>query len=267
MTRNIGEKPLSFRYFIRTALISAGMTFILFMASLAWSYFYSAVTEKLCPIPPPSQFFAIPLYMSEFLIYALLLNILVDYFSWSTTQLGLKLVVNSSGRSSLLIVIFAPLVMFVTLYCIYCVYLPLSIFWDLRQEGWTLPFGTLVRIGKSNLVNIFHSMSPPSTLFVLACQGGSPTTFAISAISTSRILGVETIIPFVLLFVSCAFGVLAYTTRPLTQKPISFVIERMDSSGQRVTALLIGFLGGISALVLAILALIKFLKPIAQIYL
>ena len=258
MVHIIGPNPLTLRYATRTAVLSASMTAFLFMSSITWSYVYSALTDRHCPIPPLSQFFEIPGYMSSFLFYIFMFNIAFDYVSWSSSQLFLNLIVRSEPKTSLIIVVASPFLMFAMLYCLYAIYLPLAIMVQVRhQTGGQLAFQDLVAITRHNLVTLLDFISFPRGLFVLSCGKTDHTIFSISYFNTMQILAAETLIPFVLLLVSCVFGIFAYTTKPLTQKPLAFLIQRMDSSGQRIVILLAGFLSGISLLLAAI---VRFLK-------
>lgn len=144
--------------------------------------------------------------------------------------------------------------MFVMLYCIYIVLLPLTI---MAELGTRLSLLSLFTIARGNLVNTLYFISEPHAVFVLDCSTTDHTLFSISFISTMQILGAETIIPLALLFGACVFGLLIYSTRSFTRRPLSFLIERMDSSGQRVTVLLIGFLTALSALLAAIVSYLK----------
>jgi hypothetical protein len=91
---------------------------LLFFVSLIWSYVHSILTETKCPIPPLTQFLQIPVYMADFLFLAVLLNIIVDYFSWSITQVGLKRIAALRGPKPVLLVLLTPIAVFVLLYSV-----------------------------------------------------------------------------------------------------------------------------------------------------
>jgi hypothetical protein len=251
MVHVVGSRPFSPLYFVRTAIVSAIATLTLFVASMTWTYIYSTVTETHCLVPPLRQFVEIPVYMSNFIVWVILINIVVDYFSWSITQVGLKQLAMSRGRRPVIFVLVSPLAIFCMLYLIYCIYLPLAI---IVQVGDRIRVNgeTFFRLIRGNLINILGFFSRPRSLFVLDCPTTDHTFFSISYFNTMQILAVETVIPFALLFIFCVLGIVAYLTKPVTKKPLSFLVQRMDSSGQRVTVLLVGALAVLSALFAAI---------------
>jgi hypothetical protein len=253
MVHVVGENQFSTKYMTRTATISMVATILLFVMSMTWTYVYSAFTEQKCPIPPLWQFLQIPGYMSDFLIFVIVINIIFDYFSWSATQGCLRQIVSLQGIKPIIIVLLSPLAMLAVLYVLYCLYLPLAIMVQMKHYGVHLYLDSLIRITRGNLLTILSFFSSPKSLFVLDCGSRDYTVFSISHINTMQILAVETVIPVALLFVSCVFGILAYITKPVTQRPLSFVVQRMDSSGQRVTVLLIGALVVVLALLAAVL--------------
>jgi hypothetical protein len=251
MVHVVGPNPFSFRYFLRTTLVSAVATLLLFSASLIWSYVYSIFTETNCPIPPVSQLLQIPAYMSDFLLYAILLNIFVDYFSWSLTQTGLKRLAVLRGPKPILLVLLVPLGVFVLLYIIYSLYLPLALITQLYGPG----IAHAIKIIPYHMLSgtILSFFSIPRSLFVLDCTTlPDHTFFSISNLNTMQILALETIIPIALLFIFCVLGIAIYITRPFTQRPVSFLVQRLDSSGQRVTVLLAG----------ALMVLVVLIRPI-----
>jgi hypothetical protein len=250
MVHVVGPNPFSFRYFLKTTVVSAIATISLFSLSLIWSYAYSIFTETKCPVPPISQFLEIPAYMAEFLFYAVLLNIVVDYFSWSMTQVALKRIAVWRGYKPVLLVLLTPIAMFVLLYIIYGLYLPLALI--SQQYGPSLALA--VKIFPHHMLRgtVLEFFSPPKTLFVLDCANTDHTLFSISNLHTMQILAVETIIPMALLFTFCVLGIVIYVTKPFTQRPLSFLVQRIDSSGRTVTALLAGALFALAALMFAV---------------
>jgi hypothetical protein len=189
--------------------------------------------------------------MADFLLVAVLLNIIVDYFSWSITQVGLKRIAVSRGAAPVLLVLLTPIAVFILLYIIYGLYLPLAL---LTQEyGPTLTLAVKIFPYHMMTGTILHFFSTPKSLFVLDCARGDHTFFSVSNLNTMQILAVETIIPIALLFAFSVLGIVIYITKPFTQRPISFLVQRIDSSGQRVIVLLAGALSVLAALIVAVL--------------
>jgi hypothetical protein len=168
MVHVVGPNPFSFRYFLRTTIVSAIATLLLFSVSLIWSYVHSIFTETKCPIPPLAQFLQIPAYMADFLFLAVLLNIIVDYFSWSITQVGLKRIAVLRGAKPVMLVLLTPVAVFVLLYIIYGLYLPLAL---ITQEYGPSLTSAVKQLFPYHMLSgtILHFFSTPRSLFVLDC--------------------------------------------------------------------------------------------------
>jgi hypothetical protein len=188
--------------------------------------------------------------MADFLFSAVLLNIVVDYFSWSITQVGLKRIAVWRGAKPVLFVLLTPIAVFVLLYIIYGLYLPLALV--VQEYGPSLAHAVKILPYHMLSGTIISFFSTPKPLFVLDCAKTDHTLFSVSNLNTMQILAVETIIPIALLFTFCALGIVIYITKPFTQRPISFLVQRIDSSGQRVTVLLAGALSVLAALFAAV---------------
>jgi hypothetical protein len=113
------------------------------------------------------------------------------------------------------------------------------------------------RLFGHNFPTVIEFISLPKEPFFLTCENRSHTLFSIYYLNTMQILGAETVIPIFLFFTTCAFGFLTFVTRPLTRRPLSFLVERIDSSGRRVSSLLVG---AISMMLVLLVALAKYGK-------
>jgi hypothetical protein len=253
MNKLLGPNQFSIRYIFRTLAMSVGMTLLLFVTSMTWTYVTVAISETRCPVPPITQFFQIFPYMGDFLIFIFVINFIFDYFSWSLTQRTLHHLSNSRGFTPIAISLLAPLVIVVLLYVIYSIYLPLSIVVQMNKLGGGFGFDQFRQIFLANIHTNLHLIQIPRLPFHLNCPTRSHTFFSLSYISTMQILAIETVIPIGLLFASTIFGILAYLTKPLTKRPASLLVERIDSSEQRATVVVLGFAAAILALLIALM--------------
>lgn len=257
----LGERQTSSRYILRTLKISLSATLLLFVISYSYEYVRVLVVGGACPPPPLYRFFQIPFYMWDFLAFVFAINFIADYFSWSLSQRALSHLSKSRGLFPFMIVLMAPIAMIGLLYILYSIYLPISIIVQMRNLGrqydWYLFASDFIFIMKGNFGNIASLFSFPREPFYLGCTGRPHTQFMISYIQTFQLLAIETIIPIALLLVSTMFGAFAYWSRPLTRKPLSLIIARLDSSEKPIIAVLVGALTVFAGLLSALIAYLK----------
>ncbi len=142
MGRFLGTRPLTLRYFARSAVISVVLTSILYVAGLLSAYVHALLNERTCVVPGPGQFLQIPAFMSEFLICIFVINIAVDYLSWALTQSLLRILANTKSLAAAGVFAAALCYVFVIVFLMYLVYLPLSIMieaWSFENSIWSLP--------------------------------------------------------------------------------------------------------------------------------
>jgi len=131
------------------------------------------------------------------------------------------------------------------LFIIYTIYLPLSLFVQLPFRP---SFAAFFQIMWANVETNWHLFSLPHSLFHISCNRGYPV-FSITYVGTMQILALETMLPIVLLVISTVFGLFIYFSQPITQRPLSFIVERLESSPRHVVVLIGSFIMGVLALV------------------
>jgi hypothetical protein len=257
MNRFLGSKPLTARYFVRSAFISVCSTFVLLCLSLLLSYRHSTTTTTRCTLPGFSQFLQIPAFIGKFLIAIFATNIVVDYFSWSSTQRLLRVLSTTRSYDAAFIIALAVVMVLATVFLMYLFYLPLSIMFGAWSSGISFGVSAVVQIMLANVWSISLFFSVPDYKFHISCRNSSHPIFEVSSISTMRILAVGVTIPALLLFISSIFGLLVYATRPFTQKPISLIVNRLEESSKPVLLVVAGV---ISAILVALSAISTYMK-------
>jgi len=261
MNHVLGDEPFSLRFVIATVAVSILMTVIFFSLALVWTYVHVHLIERHCRVPGIGQFLEIPGYMSSFLVDMTIVNILFDYLAWTLARWGLRVISATGGLASVLTTLLLfPLIAAGILWLMYALYLPMAIRAEAQLIG--IPFGAqaFAQIFNANLHNIASFFAQPDYLFVIRCSANrlnpyaSPDhpTFSISFINTMQIVATETMIPFILFFISCVFGILAYTTRPFTRRPLGLIVERVSGSEKHVFATIAAVLAPILAILAAI---------------
>jgi hypothetical protein len=252
MDRLLGPRAFRMRYIVRTAVLSICLTAMFFILSMTVSYGHALLTEKRCPVPGIGQFLEIPAYMSTFLFYVALVNFAFDFFSWTATRWGLRVLSGGSGCHALMLAVAFPLFGAALLWSMYAIYLPLTIKVQANMEGIPFNWNAFLQIFRVNLKHIADFFSTPHYLFRIDCGTGR-SIFGISFLSTMQILATETMIPVVLLLVSSVFGIAAYHTRRVTGPFIVQVLERLsDNASKHIFAVV----GTLISLVYALLAAI-----------
>ena len=264
MTNVLGPKAFSFRYILRTALLSVSLSTLLFCLAMIWSYIHVILTEKHCPVPGLGQFLEIPSFMKPFLIDMALFNIAFDYVSWTATRWGLKVLLATRGFASLLILLFFPVFGTGLLWLLYALYLPMAISVEAEILGrGQLVAAQMAQIFRANFGNIYRMFTTPHYLFVIGCperpvgmaplgQAADHAVFSISFIQTMQIVATETMLPIVLLILACAFGFLIYAMRPVTKRPLELLLDRLEGSPSRLFVTVGTLVGAIGTIIKAI---------------
>jgi hypothetical protein len=135
MNRFLGSKPLTVRYFVRSAFTSVCFTFVLLCLSLLLSYVHSAITTTRCTLPGFYQLLQVPAFIDKFLIAIFATNIVVDYFSWSSTQRLLRVLSTNRSYVAAFIIALTVVMVLATVFLMYLFYLPLSIMFGVWSMG------------------------------------------------------------------------------------------------------------------------------------
>jgi hypothetical protein len=252
MQRWFGKRRFAIRYFLIAFILSTVLTTFFFVLSISVSYLLALKTETACEIPVFARFLQIPAYMAPFLLYIYIINIIFDYISWSLAQQALETLAESRGWKAVLVFssMFAAAVLI--LFVMYTIYLPLSIIVEMQDHGFTFSFSDFLKILQMNVTMNWRLFQLPQPIFDIDCSKGY-SIFSITYIGTMQILALETMLPFVLLLISTGFGLLIYVLRPLARKPLSFAIERLESSPKHIVVLIGGFVIGVLTLAVALI--------------
>jgi hypothetical protein len=138
------------------------------------------------------------------------------------------------------------------LFIMYTIYLPLSIIVEMQDLGFKPSFPDFLQILRTNAKTNWQFFSFPRPLFRIACAQGY-SIFSITYIGTMQILALETMLPFVLFLISTSFGLLICLVRPLARKPLSFAIERLESSPKHIVVLIGRLVIGVLTLAVALI--------------
>src|SRR5712691_1128003 len=180
MQRWFGRHRFAVSYFLMTCMISISLTTILFVFSMTWSYIHALKTETSCAVPVFARFLQIPAYMSPFLIYIMLVNIIVDYLSWSLAQLALETLADSRGRKALLLILSMLVAAVLILFAIYTIYLPLSLTVQLRDMGINIPVSGFFQILSAHIHQNWQLFRLPQPLFHIDCTTRPYSVFSIT---------------------------------------------------------------------------------------
>lgn len=229
----LGDRIFSFKFLIRTVVISIVFTVLLLSTYLIFVYTQSILHQtKKCPAPPLLMaFVGVPVYLSGILYKIFTINAVFDIITWSFTIICLSIIATTK-KNTVVFCVTIGIVIFciIILSILHAVYLPVSLAYEMNDYGISFGFGDYWQFFRNEITDSSRDLFSVRDSITVDCFLPPAHPFGISIIALTQFAALEALIPMILFGLICILGSIAYLTRGFTRSPLRLIIKRLAAS-------------------------------------